>query len=180
MIQQLINYLLETAKRHKAVSYAAYKRDWNINDMHNHKYYQFIIDDECLLDTLVSESGILTLKLSAVVLGFVKTNESVLKTQETALHIVLDWMEKIKTTNELQLQIRDYSILSFSEYTDDNCSGVKVDIQFVIPSPVNLCEFENNFIDKEEEEVDNIINLDNVKLPIKEDKPITLRPIRLK
>lgn len=177
MIEQLISYILTTAKRHKAVNYAAYKRAWNINDQHNHKYFQFILDDECMLDTLVSESGILTLKLQALILGFVQRGESVLNAQETALHIALDMIAKLEVQREIPLQIRDYSVVSFSEYTDDNSAGVKLDLQLVIPSPINLCEFEDNFIDKTEEK-DEEIDIDST-LPIKKDKEITLKPIRL-
>lgn len=151
MISELINYLLEVAKKHKLVRTAKYKRHFNINDQNNHKYYQFIIDDENMVEKQVTE-GILTYKTSILILGFVKTDTTVLEVQENALHIGLDWMQYLKVQREMPLQIRDFSILSFSEYSDDNSAGVKLDIQFVIPEPTNLCTWEDNFSDKEEEQ----------------------------
>lgn len=149
MIKQFTDYLLSTASRHKAVNTVAYKRDVNINHQHNTPYYQFIMDDENLITKLLTQ-GLITYRTNVTVLGFVTSDDTVINVQETALHIALDWMEYIATDpNGFGLLIHDYSILSFSEYTDDNCAGVRLTITFTIPSPINLCEFQSNFIDKD-------------------------------
>lgn len=153
MISELITYLMNTAKQHKAVNYVGYKREVNINDQNNTKYYQFIIDNEGLLEKQIVE-GILTLRLNIDVLGFVTSDSNVLGVQDTALHIILDFMEYINNDMEYyNLEVRDYSIASFSEYTDDNCAGIRATIQLIVPSPINICEYKNNFIEKSEEEI---------------------------
>lgn len=153
MIKELITHLMNVAKQHKAINYVGYKRNININDQSNTKYYQFIIDNEGLLQKQIVE-GILTLRMNVDVLGFVPEGLTVLDVQDTALHIILDFMEFINNDTEyFNLEVRDYSIVSYSEYTDDNCAGIRASIQFIIPSPINLCEYKDNFIEKEEETI---------------------------
>lgn len=177
MIKQLTDFFIATAKSHKAVGYAAYKRAYNVNDQHNHKYYQFILDDENRLDSISVANGIMSLNMSAIILGFVKSDDSVINVQETALHIGLDWLHQVCDSREVELILQSYSFLSFSEYTDDSCSGVKLDVQFTIPAPINLCEYKDNFIDKPQEEEENNIDLSS-DLPTRKDKQIDLNPLR--
>lgn len=184
MIQELTTYLLNTAKKHKAVNSVGYKRTININDQSNEKYYQFIIDNEQILEKQIVE-GILTLRLNVDVLGFVPEGLTVLDVQDTALHIILDFMEYINNDTEYyNLEVRDYSIVSYSEYTDDNCAGIRASIQFIIPSPINLCEYRDNFIEKEEEvKVDMDINPTDCKTNNNYNtntSTLILNPIKLK
>ena len=183
MIKELITHLMNVAKQHKAINYVGYKRNININDQNNTKYYQFIIDNEGLLQKQIVE-GILTLRMNVDVLGFVPEGLTVLDVQDTALHIILDFMEFINNDTEyFNLEVRDYSIASYSEYTDDNCAGIRASIQFIIPSPINLCEYKDNFIEKEEETIVEVdINPDNSCSNIKFNNTsnLIINPIRLK
>ena len=82
------------------------------------------------------------------------------------------------------LEVRDYSVASYSEYTDDNCAGVRATIQLIVPNPINLCEYKDNFIEKEEEvEVEMDINPDNDCSNIKynnNESDLIISPIKLK
>lgn len=181
MIKEFINYILDIAKYHKAINYVGYKRNININDGHNTKYYQFIIEDECFLEKQLIE-GILTLRLDIDVMGFVTSDVTVLDVQDNALHILLDVIEFIN--NGDMVEVRDYSFISFSEYTDDKASGVRASVQFIIPSPINICEYKDNFIEKEEEvTVDIDITPSNECSNtsfITDENKLILNPIKLK
>lgn len=142
---------MDIAVQHKAINKVGYKRQININNQSNEKYFQFIIDNESLLEKQLVE-GIMTLRLNVDVLGFISSDLTVLDVQDTALHIILDYMEYINAdTTYYNLEVRDYSIASYSEYTDDNCAGVRATIQLIVPNPINICEYRDNFIEKEEE-----------------------------
>lgn len=184
MISELITYLLHTAKQHKAVNYVGYKRQININDQHNTKYYQFVIDNESLLEKQLVE-GIMTLRLNIDVLGFIYSDLTVLDVQDTALHIILDFMEFINNDSTYyNLEVRDYSIASYSEYTDDNSAGVRCTMQLIVPNPINLCEYRDNFIEKEQEtEVEIDMNPENECSNIKynnNESDLIISPIKLK
>lgn len=149
MVKELIDYLLNIAYKHISVNYVGYKREININDSHNKPSFQFIIEnDNPLIEKQIIE-GIITMRLDIDIIGFVSQDVSVIEIQDEALHIALDFMEYIKNNGEYGLDIRDYSILGLSEFTDDNSSGVRLSIKLVIPNPINLCEYEEHFIEKE-------------------------------
>lgn len=181
MIKEFVNYILDIAKYHKAINYVGYKRNININDQHNTKYFQFIIEDECLLQKQIIE-GILTMRLNIDVLGFVDSDSNVLDVQDNALHVLLDVMEYINNGN--LSEIRDFSIISYSEYTDDNSSGCRASIQFIIPNPINLCEYKDNFIEKESEDIPMIdiepSNECTDETFVNDEPKLTLNPIKLK
>lgn len=181
MISQLINYLLNIAKKHILVNYVGYNRKINVNSQNNTRYYQFIIDNESLLEKQIVE-GILTLRLNIDVLGFVDSSTNVLEVQDNALHCILDVMEYIDN-DDFPIEVRDYSIVSFSEYSDDNSAGIRTTLQLVIPSPINLCEYKDNFIDKEEEvETEIELNVDDDKctnINYNSSTSINLNPIKL-
>ena len=183
MIQELTTYLLDTAKKHKAVNSVGYKRNININDQSNEKYFQFIIDSEQILEKQLVE-GIMTLRLNVDVLGFISSDLTVLDVQDTALHIILDYIEFINAdTTYYNLEVRDYSIASYSEYTDDNAAGVRATIQLIVPNPINICEYRDNFIEKEEEvKVEMDINPENncSNTSFNNTSNLILNPIKLK
>lgn len=183
MIKELTTYLLDTAKKHKAVNSVGYKRNININDQSNEKYFQFIIDSEQILEKQLVE-GIMTLRLNVDVLGFISSDLTVLDVQDTALHIILDFMEFINADiTYYNLEVRDYSIASYSEYTDDNAAGVRATIQLIVPSPINICEYRDNFIEKEEEvKVEMDINPENncSNTSFNTTSNLILNPIKLK
>lgn len=174
---------MEIATQHKAVNKVGYKRQININDQSNEKYFQFIIDNESLLEKQLVE-GIMTLRLNIDVLGFISSDLTVLDIQDTALHIILDFMEYINNdTTYYNLEVRDYSVASYSEYTDDNCAGVRATIQLIVPNPINICEYRDNFIEKEEEvKVEMDINPENncSNTSFNNTSNLILNPIKLK
>ena len=175
---------MDIAAQHKAVNKVGYKRQININDQSNEKYFQFIIDNESLLEKQLVE-GIMTLRLNVDVLGFISSDLTVLDVQDTALHIILDYIEFINAdTTYYNLEVRDYSIASYSEYTDDNSAGVRCTMQLIVPNPINLCEYRDNFIEKEREtEVEIDMNPENECSNIKynnNESDLIISPIKLK
>ena len=179
MIIQLIEYIQNIAKQHKAVNYTSYKQQIDINHQNNYKYFQFNIDDEVLLEKQLVE-GILTARLNINILGFVTQEQTPLTIQDTAIHIMLDVIEYLNNDNIVE--IRDYNIVSFSNYTDDNCSGIRTSLTLVIPNPINICEYKDNFIEKEEEIEDELeLNPDNECCEYKQmnNNNLILNPIKL-
>ena len=86
-------------------------------------------------------------------------------------------MAFIDSQDEFQgiLSVYDYSILTLSHYTDDNAAGVKLSLVLEMPSPLNLCTYEDNFDDEpHEEEKDKEIDI-----PTSEVGDLTITPIKL-
>lgn len=182
MIKQLVNYLKDTFYKNKLVNTVKYQSQILINQQPTNQYYEVSIDDDNIINNNITE-GILTIQFNITILG---RENDILTAQDNALHIALDVMEYIYNDNK-QISIHDYSILALSEYTDDKASGVRLTLELIIPSPINLCEYKDNFDENkkiEEKENELILNdsdecTNSNNQSYSDNKEITLNPIKL-
>lgn len=182
MIKQVINDILNIAYRHISVNSIGYLRNLDINDQNNDKNFQFIITDDGLLEKQIVE-GIVTLKLSGAIIAFQDTSTPTVNLQDEATHIFFDIVEYLNNDNGYHYEVRDYALNSISQYSDNNCSGVYFTIQLILPSIVNLCEYQDHFIDKpiiptEELIINNGDECTEEKFPQKS-STLRLNPLRL-
>ena len=175
-MRQLVNDILKIAHKHILVGDTIYKRELNINDNHNHKYYQYLIDNE----GFISERTPSTLEYSTniTILGIPTDEIPVIEVQDTCLHILLDTLEMIGDELE-NVEVGNINVMFLSEYSDDKCSGIRATVSFIVPRPINLCEYAEHFIDKPETETDDNISLNSPSTTNKKDKTITLNPLKL-
>ena len=47
-----------------------------------------------------------------------------------------------------QLSVHDYSFLALDEFTDDRSAGQRLTLELIMPDPINLCTFMDNFLDE--------------------------------
>lgn len=182
MINDLIDTLLDIAGKHISVNYTAYKRSININDLHNEPSMQFIITDDGLLEKQVVDN-VTTIRFGIYILGFVGNNSS-LSIQDEATHIAMDYISYLNNHIEYGIEVVDYALAGLSEYSDNSCSGVYLTLKLIIPTPVNLCEYEEHFIEKEEPVKEDIIidptNDECTNTPIaKQETTLRLNPLKL-
>ena len=180
MLKDIINILKDISLRHKGVRTFRYQGDDFNNAQNNHKCYQVYVDDISHHQLNIT-TNIFKAEFQIYVLGFVDDEHPVLEVQNNAYTIACDIMAYIDTQDQFKgiLSVYDYSILTLSHYTDDSSAGVKLSLVLEMPSPVNLCELDDNFNDEPYEEDDDQeidINVDEVgDIDL---KPITLKPNR--
>lgn len=153
MYKQIIDYILYTFLRHKAVMCAKYQNRSLVNAQNNNGYMQVSIDTKPYFDTLISVPNVpFVLELNIDVMGFPKTDGSytVLDAQNDAFQIIMEVINYIRKENYFlgQLAVRDYQIIGFDHYTDDNAAGERLTLQLVTPDPTNFCTFNDNFSDE--------------------------------
>lgn len=176
MLKDIINIIKDTSLRHKGVRTFRYQGDDLFNAQNNHKGYQVYVDDISLHELNIT-TNIFHEKFEIYILGFVGDDTDVLTVQDNAYTIAVDIMAKIDTdeANRGVLSVYDYSILTLSHYTDDNSAGVKLSVVIEMPSPVNLCELDENFNDEPyQDEPDKEIDIN-----INEIGDIDLKPVSL-
>lgn len=181
MLKDVINIIKDISLRHRGVYTFRYQGDDLNNQQNNHKGYQVYVDDISLHELNIT-TNIFKARFEIYILGFVGDDTTVLEVQNNAYTIACDIMAYIDTQEAFQgiLSVYDYSILTLSRYTDDNASGVKLSLTLQMPSPVNLCELEDNFDDEpHEEEKDHEIDIDNEEIGDIEINPITLPRSRI-
>lgn len=181
MFKQLILYIINVALKHKAVKYSKYKNKIYTNAQNNNAYMQFNIDTDPYFQLLItSPNQPFTMTLNIDILGFPKDNYTVLDCQNDALQIgveVIHYIAQDETFMRM-LSIHDFSFLGLDEYTDDRAAGQRLTLEIVIPNPINLCTFMDNFseefipVEKEDKEID----LKDVKAP-SEKNNLVLKPI---
>lgn len=181
MFKQVIEYIMDTALKHKAVKQAKYQKRSYINAQNNNRYIQFIIEDDPFAQYL-RESNVFTITYNIDILGFPTDEYSSLQIQSDAFQIGNEILKKIDRDGSISsyLTIWDYSFLSLSNFTDDNASGQRLTLELVVPTPVNICTLDDNFNDEPYvEETDKEIDLKDINPPSKENELI-LKPIKLK
>lgn len=179
MIEQLVNYFIETFLKHRAVKYSKYQNRVYTNAQNNNAYMQANIDTDPYGQLLTSQNNLFTYTFNIDVLGFPTKEYTVMQCQSDALTICVEFIQYIK--NDLQwmgqLDVRDYSFLALDEYTDDKAAGQRMTIELIVPNPINLCEWRDDFDEDQMqlEETDDI-DLKDVNPPSKSND-LVLRPI---
>ena len=176
MLKDVIDILRDISLRHKGVRTFKYQGEVYNNSQNNHKYYQVYVDTVSRHDLNIA-SNVFKADFEIYILGFVGDDTTVLEVQNNAYTIACDIMAYIDNNREYSniLSVYDYSILTLSNYTDDNASGVKLSLTLRMPSPVILCELDENFNDEPyEEEEDTPIDIDNNEVGDIDIKPIKL------
>ena len=182
MIGQLVNYIGETALRHKAVRTFKYQSRVLINQQNNNSYMQFVIEDNMYLQQIITRN-IFTATMNVDIIGFPKDDTEILSMQNDAMQVAVEVMAFIENDDMFmgQLSIHDYDILFISHFTDDDSAGVRLSLEIVLPNPVNLCEYEDNFEELSEVE-EQSLDLSGAENSVSrtESKSLTLNPLKLK
>ena len=181
MFKQLILYIINVALKHKAVKYSKYKNKIYTNAQNNNAYMQFNIDTDPYFQLLItSPNQPFTMILNINILGFPKDNYTVLDCQNDALQIGVEVIHYIAQDETFmgQLSVHDYSFLALDEFTDDRSAGQRLTLEMIIPNPINLCTFMDNFSEEyiPEENTDKDIDLKDVNPP-SEKNNLVLKPI---
>lgn len=179
MLKDVVNIIKDTALRHKAIRTFRYTGDDLQNKQHNYKTYQCYLDDVSFHQLNIT-TNIFKAEFNLYILGFPEhdTPEDILDVQNSAYTIAADIVAYIDQNDAFRgsLSVYDYSILVLSHYTGQSNAGVKLSLILSIPSPVNLCELDDNFNDEpyeepEDKEIDvnekeiGDIDIKTIKLP---------------
>lgn len=181
MLKQLIQYFIKVALMHKAVMYSKYKNKVYTNAQNNDAYMQVNFDTDPYFQLLISvPNQPFTMTLNVDILGFPKNDYTVLDCQSDALTIGVEFIYYIMQDDTFfgQLEIHDYSFLALDEYTDDRSAGQRMTLEIIIPNPINLCTYLDDFSEDfiPEEKTDKDIDLIDVNPP-SEANNLVLKPI---
>lgn len=141
MIKEIIDCFQKWALKHKDVHTFKYQDEMLINSQPNNKPYSVIIETDGYFQSVRDNH---TLSINMDILGFVDVDE--VTTQDIACQIGLSLINKVVDENRNLLALRDYSILLFTKKTGDRCSGARFTINFVVPSFIDWCTEQDNWV----------------------------------
>lgn len=144
MITDIKEIIKNIALRHKGVRTFRYTGEDLINAQNNHEYFQVVLDDVSLHELNIT-TNIFTVNLDIYVLGFVDKGKTVDEVQDNAYTIAVDIIAWLENNYLGVVSVHDYSFLTLSRFTDDNAAGVKISLELEVPSPLDLCTYEDNF-----------------------------------
>lgn len=147
MIYSIVEAIKETALKHKGVMTFKYQDKLLTNAQPNNQYYEVIVETDGYFKQV---KDIHTLSINMSVLGFVDKSE--LETQDICSQIGLSIINKVCQDNSWLMTLIGYSILLFTKRTDDNASGARFTIELAVPSFIDWCSEQNNWLTDEEYE----------------------------
>lgn len=184
MIKDLVEIFKNISLRHKNVRTFRYQNDMHNNAQNNHKTYQVYLDTVSLHQLNIT-TNIFTSSFELYILSQPDgtSGNTIEDVQNYAFTIAVDILGALDNWEDYKgvLSIHDYSILTVSEYSDDNSSGVKLSVILETPSPLNLCSLDDNFNEDpyQEDEQDHEIDVDTDDVGDIDITPITLPRSRI-
>ena len=183
MLEQIVNYICSIGLKHKAVKTFKYQKRSLINQQNNNGYVELIIEDNAYLQQVITQN-IFTATFNVDILGFPKDDTEILGIQSLCMQIAVEIMAYIEKDGTFlgKLSIHDYDILLVSHFTDDSSCGVRLSLELIIPNPINLCSFMDNFDENVEIVEKPTLDLTQADKAVATDKKkkLNLRPIKLK
>lgn len=176
MIKDLVNIIKDVCLRHKGVCTFRYQSNIYNNAQNNYKPFQVYLDDVSYHNLNIT-TNIFTAEFNMYILSQPsKDKDGILEVQDAAYTIAADIVAYLDYNYRGVMNMHDYAIMTLSHYSDDDSAGVRLSITLEVPSPVNLCDLDDNFNDEPyEEEPDAEITVDIKPLPELSDiKKITL------
>lgn len=180
MLEQIVNYIGDVALKHIAVKTFKYQKRIMINQQGNNRMMEVIIEDNPYFQYLKT-SNVFTLTLNIDIIGQPKDDREILKIQNDALTVGVNILGYIEGdyTYKGYLSIHDYDFLALSHFTNDNSAGQRITLELVVPNPLDMCTFMENFDeDQMQVEEDNSLDLTNPNPESKADE-LVLNPIKL-
>lgn len=183
MLEQIINYIGSVALKHKAVNTFKYQNRSLINQQNNNAYMEVVIEDNSYLQQIITQN-IFTMTTNINILGFPKDDTEILDVQSVAMQIAVEIMAYIEQDQTFlgQLSIHDYDILLVSHFSDDASAGVRLSLELVIPNPLNICTYLDNFDEETDIVEKSTLDLTQADKAVLSDKKkeLSLKPIKLK
>lgn len=182
MIKDFVELFKNICLRHKGVRTFRYQNDVYNNAQNNYKTFQVYLDTVSLHQLNIT-TNIFTSEFELYILSQPDgtSGNTIEDVQTSAFTIAVDVLGALENWDEYDgiLSLHDYSILTVSEYSDDNSSGVKLTVVLEAPNPLNLCSLDENFNDEPyEDEPEKEIDINKEETGDIELNPIHLRPNR--
>ena len=171
MYYNLIDKLIKLFLTHKDVYTVLYQNKLFNNAQNNYKPIQVYIESQSY-SRLNIGTGIFIVELNIWILRQPSNDRNgVLSAQSQCYGIANSVINHIDFSNA---SVYDYSIVTVSEVTDDNSSGVRMTLQLQVPLE-GLCDDD----EWREEPISQQEKDHEIKVKVEGDKPINLNPTKL-
>lgn len=178
MIKNVIDAIKDTCEKIEGIQFFRYDGVDKINAQNNNETIQVWVEDDIYLQYLVTKD-IVKATINIDILDKVYQDNSKLDVHNNTMSIAVVLMKLIDYLYEGELSVYDYSLVTLSNYSDDNLYGTRLTLYLLLPSLINECNIDEWIDDVKEwkKEEDKEIDIDAPKIDISN---ININPIKVK
>ena len=178
MLKDLVDIIKDVSLKHKGIRTFRYQNKTYNNAQNNYLPFQVYLDSVSYHNLNIT-TNIFTVEFNLYVLAQpTKDEDGVLDVQNSAYTIAADIVAYLDYAEDYKgvLNMHDYGMMTVDHYSDDDSAGVRLSLTLEVPSPINLCELDENFNEEPYSgDTDTEITVDIKPLPeLSEIKKITL------
>lgn len=178
MIKQLIDNIRDKAENISGIGSFRYEGEDLINAQPNNAVIQVIVENDVFIDYLVTKD-LIKIGLNIDILDSVTSEKDELSVHNKTFKIGVVLLKLIEDSFRSNVKIDDYNFLFVSRFTDDELSGVRMSVDFTMPSPITYCNI-SDYLDAEnkyQSVKDFEITINKPQIDVDE---LDINPIKLK
>lgn len=154
MVKQIVELFYKLSKEHILINSFKYDLPSKTLGVGEDNYPLCLLEQPILLDASNLNASYVRVNLDFQIL-FAKQNldnfdipkPSVMDSQSLAYQIALTYIAKIKAISKaidsdeyINMEVLDYSIVTLTNHTDDDCDGVRCTLNLNMRNPINFCD----------------------------------------
>lgn len=178
MIKFLVDSIKEVAEHIKGVQFFNYSGVDKINAQNNNHTIQLWVEDDIYTEYLVTKD-IVKMTVNIDILDKLYQGDLKQDVHDNTYKIGVVLLKLLESSFQDKISINDYSIMTLSDYSDDELYGVRLTISLFMPSPITVCNIDDYIdeLNKYYKQEENQITIDTPKIDISN---ININPIKVK
>lgn len=177
MIKNLVEALRDTAEKIEGIEFFSYNGADKINAQNNNETIQVWVEDDIYIQYLVGKD-VCKATINIDILDKKYQDDESLDIHDNTNKIAIVLMKLIDYLYPGELSVYDYSLITLSDYTDDELYGTRLTLYVLLPSPINECNIDEWIDDMKEWKKKDEQEL-NVKVPKIDINNININPIKV-
>ena len=146
MIKDIVNAIKEQAEHIGGIKSFKYEGEDLINSQNNNATIQIIVEDDVFTQYLVTKD-LVKMTINIDILDKVYQDDDKLDVHNDTYKIGIVLLKLLEKKYQNILSIYDYSLMSLSNFSDDDLYGHRLTVMMIVPSPINECNIDD-FIDE--------------------------------
>lgn len=178
MIKYLIDSIQEVAEHIKGVKFFRYEGQDRMNAQNNNHTIQVWVEDDIYTEYILTRD-VVKMTVHIDILDKLYQDDSKEEVHDNTYKISIVLMKLLESVFPDKISLYDYSIMTLSDYTDDELYGCRLTVYLIMPSPIDVCNIDefldelNEYETQEEKDIDiiaptidiNDINITPTKVP---------------
>lgn len=177
MIKNVIDAIRDVCEKVEGIQFFSYNGADKINAQNNNETIQVWVEDDIFIQYLV-DKDIIKATVNLDILDKRYQGDKSLDIHDNTITLAVVIMKLLHDLYQGEVYVYDYSMMTLSDYTDDELYGTRLTMYLILPSLIDVCNIDEWIDDikewkkKDEQELD-------VKVPKIDLNNINIKPIKV-